>query len=105
MYDYNSLSPTNRDRRADPYNAVVRPDYGTEGARTLLVVALLGIATRLFYIYASAGRISVTRTLLGLVGANGQIDMSSQPDGGARLVARAHDADALVTIALVASLI
>jgi hypothetical protein len=105
MTDYNSRFPANRNRRADPYNTVVRLDYGIEGARTLRVAALLGIATRLFYIYASASRISVTHTLLGLVGANGQIDLSSQPDGGASLVAQGHDADTLVTAALVASVI
>lgn len=104
MYDYYSRVPANRDR-VDPLNAVVRPDGGIEAARMLRVTALLGIASRLFYIYASANRISVTHTLLGLLNANGQIDLSGQPDGGAGLVAQAHDADTLVTIALVASVI
>lgn len=104
MYGYYSHIPTNRDP-IEPYNAIVAPDGGIEAARMLRVTALLGIATRLFYIYASANRISVTHTLLGLVNANGRIDLSGQPDGGAGLVAQGHDADTLVTIALVASLI
>src|SRR5215472_8551672 len=105
MTDYYSRFPTNRDRRVDPYNAIVRPDGGIEAARMLRVTALLGIATRLFYIYASANRISVTHALLGLLNANGRIDLNGQPDGGGDLVGRADDADALVTIALVASVI
>lgn len=105
MTDYYSRIPTNRDRGVDHYNAAVRPDRGIEAARTLRLTALLGIATRLFYIYASANRISVTHTLLGMINANGQIDLSGQPDGGVGLVAQAHDADVLVTVALVVSLI
>lgn len=101
----NSRFLVNRDRRVDPYTANVRLDGGIEAARMLRVTALLGIATRLFYIYASANRISVTHTLLGLLGADGRIDLSVQPDGGAGLVAQANAADALVTVALVASLI
>lgn len=105
MYGYYSRIPTNRDP-IEPYNAIVAPDDGTEAARMLRVTALLGIATRLFYIYASANRISVTHALLGLLNADGQIDLSGQPDGGGGdLVAQAHDADTLVTIALVASVI
>jgi len=105
MYDYYSRTPANRDRGVDPYNATVRLDRGIEAARMLRVTALLGIATRLFYIYASANRISVTHTLLGLLNANGQIDLSGQPDGGGNVLAQAHDADTLVTTALVASVI
>lgn len=105
MTDFYSRIPANRDRRVDPYNAIVRLDGGIEAARMLRVTALLGIATRLFYIYASANRISVTHALLGLLNANGQIDLSGQPDGGGGLVAQAHDADVVVTIALVASVI
>ena len=104
MTDFYSRIPANRGRRGDPYNAIVRLDGGIEAARMLRVTALLGIATRLFYIYASANRISVTHALLGLLNANGQIDLSGQPDGG-DLVAQAHDADHMVTIALVASVI
>ena len=95
----------NRDRWFDPYTANVRLDGGIEAARMLRVTALLGIATRVFYIYASANRISVTHTLLGLLDANGRIGLNGQPDGGAGLVAEGHEADALVTIASVASLI
>jgi hypothetical protein len=105
MYDYYSRTPANRDRGVDPYNATVRLDRGIEAAQMLRATALLGIATRLFYIYASANRISVTHTLLGLLNANGQIDLSGQPDGGANVLAQAHDADNLVTAALVASVI
>jgi hypothetical protein len=105
MYDYHSRTPANRDRGFDPYNATVRLDRGMEAARMLRVTALLSIATRLFYIYASANRISVTHTLLGLLNANGQIDLSGQPDGGVNVLAQAHDADTLVTTALVASVI
>lgn len=105
MTDYYSRIPPDRGRRVDPYNAVVQLDGGLEAARMLRVTALVGIATRLFYIYASANRISVTHTLLGLLNANGQIDLSGQPDGGGGLVAQAHDADTMVTIALVASVI
>ena len=104
MHDYYSRVPASRDR-IDPYNAIVAPDSGIEAARMLRVTALLGIASRLFYIYASANRISITHTLLGLVNANGQIDLSGQPDGGSDLVTQAHDADTLVTTALVASVI
>lgn len=104
MTDFYSRIPANRGRRGDPYNAIVRLDGGIEAARMLRVTALLGIATRLFYIYASANRISVTHGLLGLLNANGQIDLSGQPDGG-DLVAQAHDADDVVTIALVVSVI
>jgi hypothetical protein len=105
MAEFYSRFPANHGRQVDPYNAVVRPDGGIEAARMLRVTALLGIATRLFYIYASAHRISVTHALLGLLTANGQIDLSGQPGGAGALVAHAHDADALVTIALVASVI
>lgn len=105
MTDYYSRIPANRDHRVDQYAAAVRPDGGIEAARMLRLTALLGIATRLFYIYASANRISVTHALLGLLNANGRIDLSGQPDGGAGLVTQGHDADALVTIALVASVI
>ena len=105
MTDHYSHILANRDRRVDPYTAALRPDGGIEAARTLRVTVLLGIATRLFYIYASANRISITHTLLGLLNANGRIDLSGQPDGGAGLVAQGHDADALVTVAFVASLI
>jgi hypothetical protein len=105
MTDYYGRIPPDRGRRVDPYNAVVRLDGGIEAARMLRVTALAGIATRLFYIYASANRISVTHALLGLLNANGQIDLSGQPDGGGGLAAQAHDADTLVTIALVASVI
>jgi hypothetical protein len=105
MSDYYSRFPANRGRQADPYNAIVRLDGGIEAARMLRVTAVLGIATRLFYIYASANRISVTNSLLGLLSGSGRIDVSGQPDGGAGLMAQAHDADALVTIALVASVI
>jgi hypothetical protein len=105
MSDYYSRIPTNRDHRVDPYNTIVRLDGGIEAARMLRVTALLGIATRLFYIYASANRISVTHALLGVLNANGQIDLSGEPDGGGDLVARAHDADVVVTVALVASVI
>lgn len=104
MSDYYSRIPTNRDRRIDPYNTVVRVNGGIEAARMLRVTALLGIATRLFYIYASANRISVTHALLGLLNANGQIDLSGESDGG-DLVAQAHDADVVVAVALVASVI
>jgi hypothetical protein len=104
MYDYYSRVPANRNR-VDPLNAIVAPDGGIEAARMLRVTALLGIASRLFYIYASANRISITHTLLGLLNANGQIDLSGQPDGGSDLVAQAHDADTQATIALVASVI
>jgi hypothetical protein len=95
----------NRDRRVDPHTATVRLDGGIEAARALRITALLGIATRLFYIYASANRISVTHTLLGLLNANGRIDLYGRPDGGADLLARGNEADALVTIGLVASLV
>jgi hypothetical protein len=105
MTDYYNRIPANRDRRVDPYNAIVRLDGGIEAARMLRLTALLGIATRLFYIYASANRISVTHALLGLLNANGRTDLNGEPDGGAGLAARAYDADALVTIALVVSVI
>ncbi|MBO0867214.1 MAG: hypothetical protein J2P15_01490 [Micromonosporaceae bacterium] len=107
MFD-NSYIATNRDRRVEPH---ARLDAGFESARLVRFVALLAIATRLFYIYASANRISVTHTLLGLfnanatLDANGRLDLTGQPDGGAGLLGRAHDADALVTIAVVASVI
>ncbi len=101
----NSQFLADRGRGIDPYTANMRLDGGIEAARMLRVTALLGIAARLFYIYASANRISVTHALLGLLDANGRIDLNGQPDGGADLVARGSEADALVTIASVASLV
>jgi heme/copper-type cytochrome/quinol oxidase subunit 2 len=106
MYDYSSHFLAGRDHRIDPYAQAARPDGGFDAARMLRVTALLGIATRLFYIYASANRISVSRTLLGLAGANGQLNLSGLPaDGPAALALQAHDADTMVTMAVAASLI
>lgn len=102
MIDHSGNRMWDRERRFDPYAHV---DAGIDAARMLRVIALAGIATRLFYIYASANRISVTHTLLGLIGADGQVDLSGQADRGLSLVSRAHDADALVTVAVVVSLI
>src|SRR5579859_7670670 len=88
----------------DPHATVVQRDGGLETARALRLMAVLGIASRLFFIYASANRISVSHALLGLIGANGEVDLSDQRDV-ADLVSRGHDADGLVTFALVVSAI
>src|SRR5215470_344561 len=81
----------------DPHT--VRLDDGVEAVRMLRVTALLGIATRLFYIYASAQRISFTHTLLGMLDANGHLVLTGRTDGGAGLVVQGNDADGMVNIA------
>jgi hypothetical protein len=91
-----------RERRVDRYAHL---DAGIDAARLLRGIALAGIAARLFSIFASANRISVTHTLLGLTGAGGRVYLSGQTDGGLNLVSAAHDADALVTVAVVVTLI
>jgi heme/copper-type cytochrome/quinol oxidase subunit 2 len=100
----NSHVLRDRDRRADAYTAAAHLDGGIEAARMLRVTALLGIATRLFYVYASVNRISVTHALLGVLDANGRVDPTGQPHA-LDLVAQANDADGLVNIAIVASII
>lgn len=95
----------NRDRPVDPYTSSMWLDGGIEAARMLRVTALLGIAARLFYVYAGVNRISVTRTVLGLLDADGRVNLNGRTDGGLGLVVRGHDADALVNIALAVSLV
>lgn len=107
MMDNGSHVRWDRDRHVDAYAHL---NAGIESGRMLRAIAWLGIASRLFYIYASANRISVTHTLLGLfehgrVDANGQLDLSGQADRGLGLVSQAHDADALVTVSVVVSVI
>lgn len=103
MFDNNS-SMMDRGLRPDQYAQVAREYAGVDRALTLRNLAVLAIASRLFLIYASANRISVTHALLGLVGADGQIDLTGQPDA-LGVVARARDADGLVTFALVATVV
>lgn len=106
MYDYSSHFLAGRGHRIDPYALTARPNGGFDAARMLRVTALLGIAARLFYIYASANRISVTRTLLSVADASGQLNLDRLgTDAPGALAAQAHDADSVVTIAVVASLI
>jgi hypothetical protein len=100
----NSRVLRSRDRRVDEYTTATHLDRGIEAARMLRVTALLGVATRLFYIYASANRISVTHALQGLLDANGRVDLNGQPHT-LDLVAQANDADGLVNIAVVASIV
>jgi hypothetical protein len=103
---FNNGSMTNRAPRPDQHQyADLVPGYaGFETARLLRTMALAGIAARLFYIYASANRISITHTLLGLIGPDGRLDPTNQPDALA-LAAHARDADGLVTFALVVSVV
>jgi hypothetical protein len=83
----------------DPHTRYVLRDGGLEAARTVYLMAMLGIASRLFFIYACAHRISVARTVLGLPEANGKLDLTGRSDA-ADLVTRARDADSMVTLAV-----
>ena len=93
-----------RDYRPDPHTADVRVYRGVEVAQMVRLMAFAGIAARLFVIYASANRISVCHTLLGVPVVNGSLDLGDRADAVA-LASRAHDADSLATLSLVASLI
>lgn len=90
--------------QADPYTSAMPIGGGMEAARMVRLMAFVGIAARLFAIYASANRISVCHTLLGTLDANGELNPTNRADAFA-LTSRAHDADSYVTLALVASLI
>jgi hypothetical protein len=91
-----------RGRQNDRY---VHVDAGIDSARILRAIALVSIASRLFYIYASATRISFTHAVLGTLGADGKINLTDWPGGAAGLVSQAHNADSLVTFAVVASIV
>jgi amino acid transporter len=64
--------------------ATVRPDAGMEAARAVYIAALVGIASRLFLIFACARRILFARNVL---------------NGGAATQSQAYDADSLVKTA------
>jgi len=101
MFDNGSL---NRGVRTDQHAGLVRADSGFETALMLRRMALLGIAARLFLIFAGANRISFSHTVLGMVGANGQLNVTDQSTA-LGLEARGNDADSLVTAALVVSVV
>ena len=92
------------DPHMDPHAGHVPGDGGLETVRNLRRMALLGIATRLFFIYACASRISVARTVLSLPVTNGKLDLTGRSDA-VDLMTRAHDADGTVTFALWATVI
>ena len=90
--------------RVDPYTGAVRMDGGVQAARMVRLMAFAGIAARLFAVYASANRISVSHKLLGLLNSNGELDLTGRADAVA-LASRADDADGLGTLALVLSMV
>lgn len=89
-----------RGYRMDPYTRAVRMDAGMAAARTVRTLAFAGVAARLFAIYASAHRVSVSQTFLDAIGADGRIDITERPDA-LSLVSRARDADSTVTVAFI----
>ena len=101
---YGAGAALTRGYPADPHNAYLRMHGGIEAARMVRLMALVGIAARLFAIYASANQISVCHALLGALDERGELDLTNRADA-VTLVSRAHDADSYVTLALVASLI
>ena len=72
MFDNGSL---NRGLRTDQYTALMHADGGLEAALLVRRMALLGIASRLFLIVASANRISISHSVQGLVGADGEFPL------------------------------
>lgn len=92
--------PSARGYRVDPYTRAVRMDTGMAAARAVRTLAFAGVAARLFAIYASANRISVSQTLLDAIGPDDRLAISNRLDA-ASLISRARDADSLVTYAFI----
>jgi hypothetical protein len=99
----------NRALQVDTRPVSVISDGGYEVARMLWWWAVLGIAARLFFTYASAKRISVAHTVMNQIPpdtpvVNGKFDLTGRT-GAAGLISSAQDADDLVKVAWVAIII
>lgn len=92
--------PSAQGYRVDPYTRAVRMDGGMAAARAVRTLAFAGVAARLFAIYASANRVSVSQTFLDTIGPDDRLDISNRTDT-ASLVSSARDADTLATYAFI----
>lgn len=87
-----------RDRGGDPPRTDMPPYRGEDAVRAVRTTVLIGIAVRLFFIYACANQISVGYRVLGFTDPSGQLTVSGQT--AYDLAGAADDADGLARFAM-----
>ena len=97
MFD-NRFPTSVRDRGGDPPPPAMPPYRGEDAVRIVRATVLIGIAVRLFFIYACANQISVGYRVLGFTDPSGQLSVSGQT--AYDLARAANHADGLTKFAL-----
>lgn len=87
-----------RDRGGDLPPAAMPPYRGQDAVRAVRTTVLIGIAIRVFYIYACANQVAVGYRVLGFTDSAGQLTVSGPT--AYDLAGQANDADGLVKFAL-----